>query len=506
MSRKVFEDKTSWKTPSLYVFASGYGPFRAKAFDPIEDLVVMLYNGDGIAPPNNEQHRRHAMYDLAAEAQTLLVKDETELLLASPSICNGILVIDIRDMFEDQEEFDLAMKNEILEVEAGAENANTNSKKSKGKKSQGQKREIKVTQFSRPLIRLFKRMRLQNIILAANGELCVLALILHKQLALTDPEIITGLRLVYPQLSAQFINTHMVATKTTTKKEVPFLKTVDLVVEEENSRVDMLKYVFPQMNIYLSEPNVANGVLAMASCCNKYADADADVGEQADSGDDFDPYHCNAMGKSLFLSSMTVEMNRHSKQYERNFEQIADYWVEQMSPDLDEEHTPINQIDWDSCERQVGALVLRGNRCILVRSEEWTGVRIPSVNPMIEFGETPIQAAIRAVEEFAEVDSSEVRELKHVLPVSIYAPNDRPVLVEVYALYVVNPPPDGPLENADEEDEEDPYDWYTFSNAINRLDAASNAALRTMAFNLAQAATAGLVPDKWGGVFGQEST
>jgi hypothetical protein len=119
-------------------------------------------------------------------------------------------------------------------------------------------------------------------------------------------------------------------------------------------------------------------------------------------------------------------------------------------------------------------------------------------------GETPVQAAKRAVLKFLEVDTSEVREIKHVLPVSIYAPNNRPLLVQVYALYAIEPPPDGPLEDADLEDDETPYDWYTYPNAVKRLDAASNAALRTMTFNLVQATNAGLVPNQWGGVFGQE--
>jgi hypothetical protein len=59
-------------------------------------------------------------------------------------------------------------------------------------------------------------------------------------------------------------------------------------------------------------------------------------------------------------------------------------------------------------------------------------MRIPSVSQ--KTSETPAQAAKRAVLEFLEIDASEVREIKHVLPVSIYAPNNRPLIVQVYAL------------------------------------------------------------------------
>jgi hypothetical protein len=67
--------------------------------------------------------------------------------------------------------------------------------------------------------------------------------------------------------------------------------------------------------------------------------------------------------------------------------------------------------DWSSCERQIGALLLRGNRCILVRSleGEWAEMRIPSVVPCPH--EAPQDTAIRAVSEYAEVDPDEMRAL-----------------------------------------------------------------------------------------------
>ena len=68
MSRKAFADKSSWKTPSVYAFVGGYGPFRTRQHDSIEDVVVLLYKGNG------EQVRRHPMYGLAKEAQHVLLK------------------------------------------------------------------------------------------------------------------------------------------------------------------------------------------------------------------------------------------------------------------------------------------------------------------------------------------------------------------------------------------------------------------------------------------------
>eukprot|EP00536_Pseudo-nitzschia_multiseries_P006313 jgi/Psemu1/304037/fgenesh1_kg.132_\ len=126
-------------------------------------------------------------------------------------------------------------------------------------------------------------------------------------------------------------------------------------------------------------------------------------------------------------------------------------------------------------------------------------MRIPSVVPLAD--ETPHEAAIRAVVEFADVDPSELRPLSHVLPVALYAPNGRPIRVDLYPLYANSPPPG---EVGDEEDEEDPYDWYTFPRAVTRLDPASVAALKILALTLRQASGARLVPSQWGGIFGQE--
>ena len=67
--------------------------------------------------------------------------------------------------------------------------------------------------------------------------------------------------------------------------------------------------------------------------------------------------------------------------------------------------------------------------------------------------------------------------------------------------------PSRALEDADMEDEESEYDWYTFANAVNTLnavgDTATITALQSMAYALKGAAVADAMPVKWGGVFGQ---
>merc|ERR1712032_781290 len=150
--------------------------------------------------------------------------------------------------------------------------------------------------------------------------------------------------------------------------------------------------------------------------------------------------------------------------------------------------------------------VLRGNRCVLVRSLSgaWKGMKIPSLLPMPS--EMPIETAIRCVVHYMEVESEEVEAIPDVPSVDIFTQraNGKPLRVQLYALYATSPPPDGPLEDADIEDDEWDYDWYTFPNAIRKLDTRCIAGLQAMALILLERANVGLLPCKWGGVFGQE--
>jgi ADP-ribose pyrophosphatase YjhB (NUDIX family) len=157
---------------------------------------------------------------------------------------------------------------------------------------------------------------------------------------------------------------------------------------------------------------------------------------------------------------------------------------------------------------EVGGLILRGNRCVLVRSlaspPEWHGMAVPTTTRRAD--ESPLAAATRAVSELCDIDgSTEVVPLSAVPPASLYRPGG--ARVDVYVMYAARGPP-GDLEDADESDDEDLYDWYTWPRALHALahDAPSVAMLRTVAFALAAAAAAAAVPSKWGGVFGQEWT
>eukprot|EP00588_Corethron_pennatum_P007645 CAMPEP_0194297466 /NCGR_PEP_ID=MMETSP0169-20130528/58968_1 /TAXON_ID=218684 /ORGANISM="Corethron pennatum, Strain L29A3" /LENGTH=487 /DNA_ID=CAMNT_0039047275 /DNA_START=246 /DNA_END=1709 /DNA_ORIENTATION=+ len=481
MSRKAREDKSAWKTPSVHAFVGDYGPFRTRECRPIEQVLVILCNersGGGSGGP-----QRHAMYDFAGPAQRMLLGDIADGGLPE-TISNGVLVVGVG--FAEDDEGGLAASLERETEEAAL---------TKG--------------FGRALFRLFQRLLVQKIVLAAEGELCGLALKLHRALREKDQDIVAELHFLLPVLTSKFINAQFGAPPVEKKKkkegkkkkggkenaaEVIQQTPLRLLVEETNSRVDILRGVFPVGETRIVDPLLLDDPL---------------LGFAPQTGDDesiYDPTYCNHVGKSLFATRVTVEMNRVSKQYERNCEDVTNSLTEMIYDPAAAPTSDGAPVDWSACERQVGALILRGNRCVLARSVagEWAGMRLPSL-PALP-GEPPAFTVGRAMETFTGADADDLELLEHVAPVYVYARHDgRPVLVCLYAAYAVDPPPDyGSPDDADAEDPEDDYDWYTFARAVDRVDAASASALRTMALGLVQGSEAGVVPVKWGGVFGQE--
>lgn len=223
--------------------------------------------------------------------------------------------------------------------------------------------------------------------------------------------------------------------------------------------------------------------------------------------DEFD-----SLGRRMFLSLIEMEMDPISKQCVVS---AVDITEDVLGRDLSV--TCVSKAQDDALGDNVsmhGALVLRGNRCILVRSLEmptlWRGMRLPSV--AANEHEMPVDTARRAVAELCDVDcldgdDDEFLHLSSVPPFALYTSRGagQPTrLTLVHVFYAVEPPPQGPLEDANMEDEDDAYDWYTFPRALQCVDKSTSNALRTASLALAAAADAGALESKWGGIFGQE--
>jgi ADP-ribose pyrophosphatase YjhB (NUDIX family) len=500
MSRKARQDRALWNTPTIYAFAGDYGPFKFRGDSPIEDALVVL---TVTKRDDKEGVLRHPVYRMAGEAQHLLLTEKIRNF-------KNIIVVDLGDMICEESTLSDTLAKEAVETEL-------------------------VKGFGKTLLRLMLRLRLHRVVLLSQGELCAILLKLLSALVAHDPGIIADAWLLHPILTAQYINTHLVpmgqleqkrhvtsseqsgngvkkqgqpkkaSNRQNQQKHRLKLHLVFESIAARDKRLDAIRFAYPHGTTQVVDIDKKHLL------CVLFGNLES---QQAPSGTtvSYDPEYCNTLGKSLFLSKLSVDMSVHTKQYERNCEEItADLLMVKMIEANNRRGCDdqilienLTQIDWSTCEHHFGALVLRGNRCVLVRSLNgaWKGMRLPSVAPKPD--ELPTDAAIRALVEFTGVEATEVTVLSFIPPVALYAPNERPIFVHLYPLYATEPPPDGPLEDADLEDDETPYDWYTFDNAIRQLDERSNVALHTMVSALIEAANVGVLPCKWGGVFGQE--
>ena len=353
--------------------------------------------------------------------------------------------------------------------------------------------------------------------------------------------------LIHPRLSAPCVNAHL------TGGGNGAAIACDLFFESDaasDRRLPAVRHAFPD-----GRSQVVSGSrsLLLATALLPYI---------SNGGLEILPFDADAMddlGQTMWLSKLCFELSRQSKQHEAVMEEAEDTHQEALAKsrraskqkqqqaqalpdDITEPATSTTAAtssgvgtEEDCCgavvdgttletaeeaaetSEEVGALIVRGNRCVLVRSLEsppaWKGLAIPTTYR--KAGEAGVEAAVRAVSELCDIDgTAEVDVLTNVVPpVALYrggaggGSSNRTKVVQIHLLYAVRLPP-GPLEDADVSDDEDLYDWYTWPRAMHALkhDRGGLAMLKTMACALSNAAAAGVVPDKWGGIFGQEWT
>ena len=278
--------------------------------------------------------------------------------------------------------------------------------------------------------------------------------------------VVKRLVLLRPRLSAAAI--YVLLSKPSTKAQ-----NMDLDVYYESTtalekRDVMLRHAYARgtSHVLTAASGGANCIgteLCVSLLCNS---SDCQAVEE---GALVDPEALDSMGRSVFWSELYFAMHKETKQQEAVQSDLDVYELARAA-------TPTTT-QCDCCpstaalagngaEQQgsegtdcVGALVLRGNRCVLVRSlaspPVWSGMRIPFVQRSV--GESALDGAIRAAAEHCDCDTDELELLPYVPPAVLYLDDGRTEQrsVLIYALYAVSAPPPGPLENVDMSDDEE---------------------------------------------------
>jgi hypothetical protein len=479
MSRKGrIEDsvKEGWATVKMTVLSVGLGKYKPDKSGRVKKAIVILHHDASKGNP--------AQY-WAPVCQQYLINSTSEAVKA-------VVIVDVTPLFDADED-----PEELLQREIPAS---------------WDKRVLK------PLQKTLNRLLLDKATLVASGSFCQVAL---KILPMTHQsggsqsqlsnENVARILLINPQLPASSVNTIFRGPFSRFASSTPLLITF-LSQQERERRVAIIRAAFPVGFDLIGTEDVRECLLMASGACEK---------QEFEFTDDFDEELMTPMGETLWISKLTIEMSRQTKQYEHYVSDMTHELIDMINEEKRAEEARrlgltgafvSEKSSADVGIPEIGALVMRGNRCVLVRSleGEWEGMRIPAVPAMD--GEDPITTAQRSMEELCDIEPEETYALD-IPPVVMYpkAPaHDNRGKITIYALYAVQPPPDGPLEDADIEDEEDYYDWYTWERAVEALssnhDDAAVASLRTMACALQAAHDSGLdiVPNKWGGIFGQE--
>ena len=378
-----------------------------------------------------------------------------------------------------------------------------------------QKSELSKSGLGKAVSKALERLGLSSSTVVVSGPACALFMkLLIAGVSRLGPRAIPRLVLLHPEIPAAAVNAFLVRPGGKVKGYGNALD-VDCAFSSQSDmdkRLSIIRASFPRGGAAVLEvPAVglpqspAAAVAALVPSALSYfagGGASSPPPPPGADADSFDPHRIDGVGRQLYFGELKVAMHPVSKQYMHTCEDVTQdlqaAWRKGTAKDAIAEAGREKDKAEAGAPPMSGALVLRGSRCVLVRSltDEWKGMRIPSVEVL--GSESYLEAAVRSVEEQCDIDAEEIIHFEHVQPIMVYG-YEIPVLLHLF--YAKSPPPPGPLEDADVSDDEDCYDWYTYPRADTALDlvgdSAGRHALQSVAIVLNGVAAAGRVPSKW---------
>lgn len=518
MSRKARisqESRQDWNTVRSWTAQRGYAPFKPTN-GHLHDAIVILQHQSNVSDT-------HALKDMAPIIQRLLFAEpgdssdeEKDNITKQNTPIPLVIVVEFTGLlhirYDDDNE---GISNSEVFLDEAAQ-------------PQFGKR------IEKPVVRFLQRLHLRNATVVAHGACCPFAMKLLSpsvNRSLTDN--VARLVLLKPTIPGKFVNAHLVGASLTSR-----LQTVELLCAyasdgAKKKRDAVLRHYCPQgksitwadeldqdhMEVLLAL--LAEGSLEKprnGNCSShgghghghSHGRGHAHGQQPPDERYVFDDECYDDLGKRVFFSELTIVMDPDSKMDVQVSELVGWDDINPPSISFGKDHDGNGEIvNVEDCVHECGAVILRGNRIVLCRSLETPErMSIPCSVLDVCCNEKPMACALRSIDEKCDIEdpTEQVKALQHLPPVRLFRPNGENKIVDVYFMYALNPPPSDNL--SDDEDFEDVYDWYTFPHAMRALrrvnDVATMNFLKSVAYVLQSASTTNALPNKWGGIFGQE--
>ena len=496
------QEKDAWATPRYWVANIGYGNVSASALLSARRAAIILW-----LPEDPAEGAVHALSELAVVAQQAMLGDDDG---ADDDAPPAVVVLDLSPLV------DAAGAAAALDVEGRSMGALG----AVGKPA------------ARALDKLIASGMREVTLVACGGAAQLLLRLISSRTAERGvrPGAVRRAVLVHPRLPGACVNAHLSGgggvggVGGASASGVGGAERLDVLFEDPAAaarRLAALRWAFPQGSA-CSCAGTRAALLAHALLEARLAAAAATAGDAA-AGDAaplrlsspslHDPEQMDGLGRTLWLGRLRFELSRATKQHEAILEdampalqQLPPLQLAPAAPAAPAAPTAAGAptalvapaaspfaapaalaaageasggaaaagadagASWEAEACEVGALVLRGSRCVLVRSLEarplWRGMAIPTIRP--RRGESHRAAAKRAACLHCEVDyPEELLDLPQLPPACVYGAGG--VRTDIFLLYTAVAPPPGPLEAVDVIDEADCYDWWTWPREPHSL-------------------------------------
>ena len=208
--------------------------------------------------------------------------------------------------------------------------------------------------------------------------------------------------MLHPRLSTAFVSSQLNGQYATKLNKVQ-LHVVYADHKQQNRRDAIFRHYCPNGHSRVCANVSRENLSILIPTLFQEDEKDQSVGDvDSLSNLNYDMDRFDEIGRSIFFAEVRIVLDpdtKMGKQVSINITTDLQQPEEIEEVEVKEEHISI-----DDCKKEIGGLILRGNRCVLCRSltGKWKGMRVPSVT--CNDDESPVDCAIRSITQFCEID------------------------------------------------------------------------------------------------------